>query len=145
MASRNSPPIKFHFLESFALTERGRLKQFILQIFKKEGTRLGELNYIFCSDGYLLKLNQEHLGHDYFTDIITFALSPAGEPVSAEIYISVDRVRENAANLGHSFKEEMWRVMFHGVLHLCGYKDKTKREQAEMRRLEDYYISRFVK
>ncbi len=144
MASLKSPPIKFHFLESFSLSERGRLKQFILQIFRKEGAQLSELNYIFCSDEYLLKLNQEHLGHDYFTDIITFNLAAAGEPVSAEIYISVDRVRDNAAKLAHSFREEMLRVMFHGVLHLCGYKDKTKGQQAEMRGKEEYYLGRFL-
>lgn len=144
MASLKSPPIKFHFLESFSLSDRGRIKQFIGQLFRKEGARLNKLNYIFCSDAYLLQLNQEHLNHDYFTDIITFNLASAGEPVLAEIYISVDRVRENAKNLNYTFRQEMLRVMFHGVLHLCGYMDKTKQQQLEMRQKEDYYLTRFL-
>ncbi len=88
---------------------------------------MAELQYIFCSDAYLLDINREYLQHDFFTDIITFDLSEKGQPINAEIYISVERVRDNAANYNSSFRKEIHRVIFHGVLHLCGYKDKSQK------------------
>ena len=95
---------------------------------------------MFCSDEYLLRINRDYLQHDYYTDIITFDLSEPGGPVQGEIYISVDRVRDNAKELAVSIQKELHRVIFHGVLHLCGYTDKTKQDQARMRALEEKYL-----
>jgi probable rRNA maturation factor len=107
---------------------------------KKEGKQLAELQYIFCSDEYLLAINREFLHHDFFTDIITFDLSEKGQPINAEIYISVDRVGENAADYSSSFKKELHRVIFHGALHLCGYKDKKPKDVQLMRQMEDEWL-----
>jgi probable rRNA maturation factor len=145
MVSSKTPPVHFHILQNFSLAQRRELKVFLANIFRKEGAKLNELNYIFCPDEYLLGINQQYLKHDFYTDIITFNLAEKGQPVSGEIYISVDRVRENAKTLGTSFREEMLRVIFHGVLHLCGYKDKTKQQEKEMRGREDYYLRKFLK
>lgn len=136
--------IRFFFPEPASLTQRGRLKLFIQQLFRKEGKKLGGLNYVFCSDKALLKINRDFLQHDYYTDIITFGLSAPGEPVQAEIYISVDRVKENARELGVSFRKELHRVIFHGALHLCGYGDKTEKESLLMRKKEDQYLSQYL-
>lgn len=134
------PPIRFFFPAPIRLADRTRLKQFILSIFRKEGVKAGGLNYVFCSDEYLLRINRDYLQHDYYTDIITFDLSEPGGPVQGEIYISVDRVRDNAKELAVSIQKELHRVIFHGVLHLCGYTDKTKQDQARMRALEEKYL-----
>jgi probable rRNA maturation factor len=114
----------------------------IVAIFKKEKVLFDRLDYVFCSDEYLLNINQEFLKHDYYTDIITFDLSGAKE-VRSEIYVSTDRVRENAVSNSTFFKEELIRVLFHGALHLCGYKDKKKEEISLMRRKENYYLAYF--
>lgn len=137
------PTIRFNFLESIALRQRGRLKQFLAALFKKEGRNLGELSYIFCSDRYLLAINRQYLDHDFYTDIITFDLSEKGQAINAEVYISVDRVRENAHEFDSSLEKELHRVIFHGALHLCGYKDKTAKEKQEMRKMEDRYLKRW--
>src|ERR1700759_606090 len=108
------PIIRFNFLETVALRDRSRLKTFIAAVFKKEGKRLSELNYIFCSDKYLLDINRQYLKHDFYTDIITFPLSGKNEPITAEIYISVDRVKENAQNFESTLTQELHRVIFHG-------------------------------
>jgi probable rRNA maturation factor len=134
------PIIRFNFLESIGLSDRRSLKQFLGRLFKKEGQSLAELQYVFCSDHYLLIINHQYLGHDFYTDIITFPLSEKHQPINAEIYISVDRVRENAHKYDSSLKKELHRVIFHGALHLCGYQDKQARQQQEMRRREDYYL-----
>ncbi len=134
--------IRFHFpLGGFSLPERSSLKSFIKEIFKKEKKKLDDLQYIFCSDNYLLRINQQHLHHDFYTDIITFGLSESGQAVNAEIYISVERVKDNSKNFNASFKRELHRVMFHGVLHLCGYKDKSKKEKQLIREKEDMYLT----
>jgi probable rRNA maturation factor len=133
--------IQFHILQKVSLEERTRLKQFIIDLFKKEKKKVTELQYVFCSDQHLLKINQQFLQHDFYTDIITFPLSDPGQPISGEIYISVDRVRENAAEFGNSLKKELHRVIFHGVLHLCGYKDKSPRDEKLMRKMEDKYLA----
>jgi probable rRNA maturation factor len=127
-----------------ALADKRAIQSFVEKIFKKEKRRLAHINYVFCSDEYLLNINRDFLAHDYYTDIITFGLSEPGEPVEAEIYISTDRVKENAGQLGISFKEEMLRVIFHGALHLCGYKDKKKTEIALMRSKENHYLSTYL-
>lgn len=144
--SRSKSKIYFFFQDTkFGLQHRTVLKKFIESIFKKEGRELESLNYIFCTDKSLLKINQQYLQHDDYTDIITFELSPKGEPVLGEIYISVDRVRENARLLGSSFKSEIHRVLFHGALHLCGYKDKSAEEKSKMTARENFYISKYWK
>jgi probable rRNA maturation factor len=134
------PSIRFNFLTAANLTNRRRLKKFIAKMVKKEGKQLAELQYIFCSDEYLLAINREYLQHDFFTDIITFDLSEKGQPINAEIYISVERVRDNAAEYDSSFGKELHRVIFHGVLHLCGYKDKKPKDVKLMRQMEDKWF-----
>lgn len=141
--STSKSKVCFFFQEvRFTLAQRAELKSFIQSIFKKEGKKLESINYIFVTDKALLDINRQFLQHDFYTDIITFDLSTSAE-VQAEIYISVDRVRENASQLGVSFKSELHRVIFHGVLHLCGYKDKTKAESEKMRKMEEVYLKKF--
>ena len=125
-----------------SLQNRAMLKTFIESIFKKEKRKLSSIIYVFCSDKRLLEINRQFLNHDFYTDIITFDLSGPGS-IEAEIYISVDRVKGNAKNIGTSFKSELRRVIFHGVLHLCGYRDKTKAEKTEMRKKEEFYLSKY--
>jgi rRNA maturation RNase YbeY len=121
--------------------KKTRLKAFVASLFEREGRQLDELTYVFCSDDYLLDINRRFLDHDFFTDIITFDLSPVpGSAISGEVYISVDRVKDNARTLQLSFEEELVRVVCHGALHLCGYADKTKREIREMRDKEESYL-----
>lgn len=124
---------------------RARLKAFILYLLNEEGYRLESLNYVFCSDKYLLSINRSYLSHDYYTDIITFSLSETKKVVVGEIYISTDRVRINSRQFGSTLKEELHRVIIHGALHLCGYKDKTRAEKLIMRAKEDFYLSRYFK
>ena len=130
---------------ALTLTSKTELKAFIETLFKKEKTPLATINYIFCSDKYLLSINQQFLNHDYYTDIITFGLHDKGTPVVAEVYISTDRVKENAATHGVTYSNEMLRVLFHGALHLCGYKDKSKADTLTMRAKEDEYLKRYTK
>jgi probable rRNA maturation factor len=131
--------IHFFFQSKMRLTERRRLKTFLQTIFKKEGKIIETLVYVFCSDKYLLKLNQAFLKHNYYTDILTFNLSKSGK-IEGEIYISVDRVKENSKTLKINTNLELLRVIFHGALHLCGYADKTKPQRKEMRKKEDEYL-----
>lgn len=107
-----------------------------------ENKTIQSLNIILCSDEFLLSMNQKHLNHDYYTDVITFDLSENPTFIEGEIYISVDRVKENAKLLNHPFIDELHRVMVHGLLHLCGYKDKTPTQQKLMRKKEDEYLLR---
>jgi len=141
----NNPSIQFNFLEPISLAERTRLKRFLVTLFKRERKALAELQYVFCSDPYLLEINRQFLHHDFYTDIITFDLSEKGQPTSGEIYISVDRVRDNAQNFDSSLKKELHRVIFHGALHLCGFKDKTPKEELEMRKMEEKYLALYEK
>ena len=133
-------PVQFHFLSYCTLQNRRLLKMFILSIFKKEKKSLETLSIIFCNDEYLLGLNRQFLKHDFYTDILSFPLSKAKQPLVAEIYISVDRVRENARLSGSTFKEELHRVIFHGILHFCGYRDKSVADIKTMRRMENKYL-----
>jgi rRNA maturation RNase YbeY len=105
---------------------------------------LESLNFVFCDDERVLDINKQFLQHDYYTDIISFELSKKSEPLLGEIYISVDRVRENARNLGQSFTRELHRVIIHGVLHFLGYKDKTSAESARMRKAEEDFLSSYL-
>lgn len=134
--------IQFFFDGSKApLRNRKELKQFLKFIFASEGIELDSINFIFSTDKAVYDINRKFLGHDYFTDIVTFSLAGKGSPVVADVYISIDRVRDNALREGEPFQRELHRVIFHGALHLCGYKDKSKSQTREMRRREDHYLS----
>ena len=113
-------------------------------MFASEGIGLDSINFIFSSDKAVYAINKRFLGHDFFTDIVTFSLSANGAPVVADVYISVDRVRDNAMRHGEPFQRELHRVIFHGALHLCGYKDKSKSQIREMRRKEDHYLAEYL-
>jgi rRNA maturation RNase YbeY len=119
---------------------RTKIKEWVNKAIKKEGHRLGELSYNFCSDEHLLQINIEHLQHDFYTDIITFELNE-NKTIVGDVYISIDRVKDNARENNKTYSNELMRVIIHGALHLCGYKDKTKKEAALMREKEDYYLS----
>lgn len=123
------------------LKDKLLLKSLIARIFAEEKETFKSVSYIFCTDEFLLKLNQDYLNHDTLTDILTFTLSNTSLPIVSEIYISVERVTENASNLQISFFTELHRVMIHGILHLCGYSDHTSSEKAIMRKKEDYYLA----
>lgn len=112
------------------------------KVINNEGKKLGEINYIFCDDEYLLKVNQDFLKHDYYTDIITFDYVK-GKIISADIFVSLPRILENASTLSKDFNSELLRVLVHGILHLCGYKDKNEEEINKMRQKEDFYLSIF--
>lgn len=136
--------VQFYFLDrNPALKERTRLKLFIEKLFTSEKMKLGNLSYIFCSDEHLLTINNDFLKHDFYTDVITFDLSSSKNEIEGEVYLSVDRIKDNAKQLGVSFKEELHRVIFHGALHLCGYKDKKKEEALIMRSKENKYLKRY--
>lgn len=126
---------------SFTLRNKNKLRKWIQVVIGNEKKLPGNLNYIFCSDDFLHKLNVEYLNHDTLTDIITFDLSEKDEEISGEIYISVERVKENAKKFKVPFQNELHRVMIHGILHLAGYHDKTPEEVSEMRSKEDYCLS----
>ena len=136
----------FFFFEhkKFSLEKRTVLKDFIESLFKREKKKLSSINYVFCSDKKLLEINRQFLNHDFYTDIITFDLSES-DYTQAEIYISIDRVRDNAKTLGSSFKSEIHRVIFHGALHLCGYGDKNNIEKKEMRKKEDFFVNQYFR
>jgi rRNA maturation RNase YbeY len=138
--------INFHSTDKpFVFPQKRKLKLFLEDIFKKEKKKIQQLDYIFCSDEYLLQINQQFLQHDYYTDIITFDLSETKSVTYGEIYISLDRVKDNAIQIKSSYKTELLRVIIHGILHLCGYKDKTKAQKQEMREKEEFYLSSFSK
>ncbi|AZA91663.1 Probable rRNA maturation factor [Chryseobacterium nakagawai] len=117
-------------------------KQWLEDLILSEGKKLGEINYIFCDDEYLLKINQDYLQHDYYTDIITFDYVK-GKTISAEIFVSLQRISDNASTLSRDYEDELRRVLAHGILHLIGYKDKTEEEEKEMRRMEDLYLAKY--
>ncbi len=128
---------------SFKLKEKTRLKAWIKTVTEKEKHRLGDINYIFCSDDELLEINIQHLNHTTYTDIITFDYTE-GNKISSDIFISIDRVEENAKKFNVSFEEELHRVMIHGILHLCGYKDKSKADAELMRKKENASLKLFT-
>jgi probable rRNA maturation factor len=126
---------------SFRLSKKEGIATWLKSVARKEGFSIAELNIILCSDEYLFHMNKQYLQHHTYTDIITFDFSEGKSPVSGELYISVERVKDNANKLNITVQEELHRVMVHGVLHLCSYSDKRHSERAEMRRLEDLYLS----
>ncbi len=137
--------IQFHFQKSILLKERRKLKDFIAQRLLHEGDKCGsEINFIFCSDDELLEINRKHLNHDYYTDIITFDLSEKHScNLVSDIYISVDRVKDNAQIERVLISKELLRVIFHGLLHLIGYKDKSAKQEREMRAMEEKWMADF--
>ena len=118
------------------LEGESRISSWLNKLVERHEKKIGELNYIFCSDDYLLKMNQEHLNHDYFTDIITFDYCEK-DVVSGDLFISIERTKENAKTFGTTQINELNRVIAHGLLHLLGFKDKTSQDIAEMRRMEE--------
>jgi probable rRNA maturation factor len=142
MGRKQVHSVHFYFEKvGLTLKERGKLKVFINGLIAKEKKNLNNLNYIFCNDNALLKINRKYLDHNFYTDVITFDLSSSREEILADIYISVDRIRENAKSLKLSLKEELHRVMLHGLLHLCGYNDKTEVQRKLIRKKEDFYLN----
>jgi len=128
---------------NYLLLKKRSIRTLLSFIAEKEGKEIGEISYIFCSDNYLLSINEQYLQSDYFTDVITFDYCEKNL-VSGDIFISVDRVKENAKLYKQPFFSEMLRVILHGMLHLCGYKDKTNKEAEKMREMEEYYLQKFV-
>lgn len=140
-----SKTIFFHTEEiDFQLKKKKKVRNWLTELAKTEDKIIEELNYIFCSDEYLLEVNKEHLDHDYFTDVITFDYCE-NKVISGDIFISIDRVKENAKSFSKSFKNELRRVMAHGLLHLMGYKDKNEADEAEMRKMEDFALELRIK
>lgn len=126
---------------SVLLKNKAQLRDWFMATAQAEGTGIKELNYIFCSDSYLLEMNQSYLKHDTYTDIITFDNSETGMKVLGDIFISIDRIKENAKNFGVTETDELHRVMIHGLLHLLGYGDKSKTEKAKMTEKENHYLA----
>lgn len=127
------------------INQKGALREFIFSIFENEKRSLKTICFIFSTDISVLKINNEYLKHNYLTDIITFRLSKNRQPIIADVYISTERVKENAQKLQTKFNEELHRVIFHGVLHLCGYNDKSKSQKLAMRKRENFYLSKYFK
>lgn len=140
-------PARFHEQDVRSqLKEKRRLSAYLDKMTKKQVKKLQQvkLDYIFCDDAYLLQINQQFLNHDTLTDIITFDLGEYEDELVGEIYISTERVAENAAKFGVSYHEELHRVIFHGALHLCGYKDKTAADKEQMRKMENKCLAAYL-
>ncbi len=136
----SEPKIQFHSECDFNLTRPSLREDWLSELAEKEGKKIEAVNYIFCDDEYLHKVNVEFLNHDNYTDIITFDYGIGAELVS-DIFVSVERVQDNAREYRVAFEDELDRVLAHGILHLCGYKDKTPADEALMREKENYYLS----
>ena len=134
--------INYNYENDFNLDQEDVFSSWIESVVESESKELGELSYIFCDDDYLLEINQQYLDHDTLTDIISFDYTE-GDVISGDIFISIERVQDNAIDLNVSFEEELKRVMIHGVLHYCGYKDKSDSDEALMRSKEDEKIKMF--
>ncbi len=132
--------ILFHSETNFTLTDQETYSSWISSAVSEMQKEVGAINYIFCDDAYLLKINQKHLKHNTLTDIISFDYSK-NDKLAGDIYISTERVAENAAKYKVSFANELQRVLIHGILHFVGFNDKTKEEKTEMRKQEDYYLA----
>jgi probable rRNA maturation factor len=134
--------ISFNYETDFELQDEAKYQEWLSSVIASEGKKEGEVNYIFCDDEYLLQINIQYLDHDTLTDIISFDYT-IGNEISGDIFISVERVRENAVDFNVPFEEELRRVMAHGVLHYCGYKDKSEADEQLMRDKEDEKITMF--
>jgi len=135
--------ISYNSENTFKLDNEHQISSWIEEVITEENFKLGEINYIFCNDDYLHKLNMEFLQHDTLTDIISFDYT-VGKLIQGDIYVSTERVADNAQDFQVSFQEELLRVMVHGVLHYCGYKDKTDAEAHTMREKENHYLQKFA-
>ena len=133
--------ISFNYETDFKLDNQDQISRWISNTIGEESCNEGEINYIFCSDDYLHKINVEFLNHDTLTDIISFDYT-VGKELHGDIYISVDRVKENALEFNTTFADELARVIIHGILHYCGYKDKTEADADLMRSKENHYLLR---
>ena len=137
--------ITFNYLkQSFSLRDRKKIKVYLRKKLNEEGKKIERINYVFCDDAYLLEINKQYLNHDTLTDIITFELSADGGALVSDIYISVERVKENARLFKVKFPDELLRVIFHGALHLAGYKDKRKADMSVMRKKEDEWLQQYL-
>ena len=134
--------IQFFFENIDEITLPPNTENWLKDLIISEDKKPGEINYIFCDDDHLLQVNKDFLNHDYYTDVITFDYVK-GKTISADIFVSLPRILDNSSTLSNTFNSELLRVLAHGVLHLCGYKDKTDEEISEMRQKEDYYLSIF--
>ena len=132
--------ISFNYETEFELSNEDQIAKWISSVIEEENFNEGEINYIFCDDEYLLKLNIEFLDHDTLTDIISFDYT-VGKQINGDVYISVERVEDNSKEYKVDFKAELNRVLVHGILHYCGYKDKTVEDEKLMRSKENYYIT----
>lgn len=127
---------------TFELKDESSITSWLQSVATAEGQSIGEINYIFCSDDYILSINEEYLNHDYYTDIITFDnRDNTQDDIEADIFVSIDRVQENAQMIQVPFDTELRRVMVHGLLHLLGYHDKSEEEISQMREKEEAYLS----
>ena len=127
----------------FKLKDKNNFKAWLKKVAEIEGFRINDLNYIFCSDQYLLKINLEYLDHDTYTDIITFDNSEDDNIIEGDIFVSIERIIDNSKTINTLFEEEIKRVIVHGLLHLCGYDDHSIEDKAKMRILESQYIMKF--
>lgn len=134
--------ISFNYELDFEIPNEQLYFDWISSVIKSENKSEGEINYIFCDDNYLVEINQQYLDHDTLTDIISFDYS-VGNEINGDVYISIERVKENAIDFNVNFEDELKRVLIHGVLHYCGYKDKTESDEALMRSKEDEKIQLF--
>jgi len=134
--------IFFNYQTDFQIDNEQTHKEWITRVIHSENKETGEINYIFCNDEELYKINEQYLNHQTLTDVISFDYTEENK-ISGDIFISIERVKENARVFNVSFEEELLRVMIHGVLHYCGYKDKTKKEQKEIRAKENEKIKMF--
>lgn len=146
LPSLDSAEVSINYIDKrTSVVNKTIVSQLIKKIVSRETRALSYANINFCSDELLLEMNREHLAHDYYTDIITFQLNGKNEPIETDIYISLDRVKENAKEHQVLFKEELHRVIIHGILHCCGYKDKSKNDIKKMREKENEYLILWVK
>jgi probable rRNA maturation factor len=137
------PTIAFHEEDiSYKLKNKTAVRKWITDAITAEGYKLSDLNYIFCTDAYLLQINQQYLDHDTYTDIITFDNSDKEGVIAGDIFISIDRIRENADTYGVTEQQELHRVLIHGTLHLLGYKDKSSSDKKIMTQKEDFYLGK---
>lgn len=135
--------IAFYYEVEFELKDEALQKEKIMALLRAEKQIGGQIQFVFMSDEQLYEMNMEYLSHDTYTDILTFDMSE-GEEIAGDMYISIDRVKDNAKSLGLGWEEELDRVMVHGLLHLMGYNDKTEEEQKEMRKREDVHLANFA-
>lgn len=135
--------INFNYETDFKLRNEDQLSAWILNTISSENRKIEEINYVFCDDEYLLKLNVEFLNHDTLTDIISFDYS-IGKIIQGDIFISIERVKDNARDFNVSFEDELHRVMVHGVLHYCGFKDKSEADAKLMREKENFYLKQLI-